>query len=149
MTIYKMTYLDKFIDKLLDDKQLAYELLTNIYENSVVFFYDIDRKIAFNRNHVNYNKKDKDEEKLNNLCSLFKNTVNSLIKNHISYDYIKNDCINILENKLLTINRLNKNDIIILNLYWLLNNVDESLEWYIKEYFNDQKEISINCKWGN
>ena len=38
MPIYKMTYLDKFIDKLLDDKQLAYELLTNIYENSVVFF---------------------------------------------------------------------------------------------------------------
>lgn len=138
MPIYKMTYLDKFIDKLLDDKQLAYELLTNIYENSVVFFYDNKRKIAFNRNHVNYNKKDKDEEKLNNLCSLFKNTVNSLIKNHISYDYIKNDCINILENKLLTINRLNKNDIIILNLYWLLNNVDESLEWYIKEYFDDQ-----------
>lgn len=62
--------------------------------------------------------------KLNNLCSLFKNMVNSLIKNHISYDYIKNDCINILENKLLTINRL--------------NNVDESLEWYIKEYFDDQ-----------
>lgn len=133
-----MTYLDKFIDKLLDDKQLAYELLTNIYENSVVFFYDNERKIAFNRNHVNYKKKDKDEEKLNNLCNLFKNEINSLVKNHISYNYIKNDCINLLENKLLTINKLNKNDIIILNLYWLLNNVDESLEWYIKEYFDDQ-----------
>lgn len=144
-----MTYLDKFIDKLLNDKQLAYKLLTNIYENSVVFFDNNERKITFNKNHVNY-KEDKDEEKLNNLCNLFKNTVNSLIKNHISYDYIKNDCINILENKLLTINKLNKNDIIVLNLYWLLNNVDESLEWYIKEYFDDQKEINnINCKWGN
>lgn len=137
MAIYKMTYLDKFIDKLLDDKQLAYKLLTNICENSAVLFGDNERKITFNKNYVNY-KEYKDEEKLNNLCNLFKNTVNSLIKNHISYDYIKNDCINILENKLLTINRLNKNDIIILNLYWLLNNVDESLEWYIKEYFDDQ-----------
>lgn len=89
MPIYKMTYLDKFIDKLLDDKQLAYELLTNIYGNSVVFFYDNERKIAFNRNHVNYKKKDKYEEKLNNLCNLFKNEINSLVKNHISYNYIK------------------------------------------------------------
>lgn len=143
-----MTYLDSFISELLKNKQLAYELFVNIYNNiSLVFFYNNERKIAFNKNNVNYNE-DKDEKKLNNLCNLFKNEINNLIKNHISYNYIKDNCIKILENKLSINNKLNEKDINILKLHWLLNNIDVNLENYIKEYFNNQKIIiKVTSEW--
>ena len=142
-----MTYLDSFIDFLLKDKQFAYELFANIYWNDgfgVIFFNDNIRKIAFHKNYIKYND-DKDEEILNNLCDLFKNEINYLIKNHISYNYVKNDCINILEDKLFPFNTLNKIDIRILNIHWVLNNIDVNLENYIKQYFKDQsiKEITV------
>lgn len=147
MKTFKMTDLDSFIDNLLKDKQFAYELLVNIYWNDgigVIFFNDNIRKIVFHKNYIKYND-DKDKEKLNNLCNLFKNEINYLIKNHISYNYVKNDCFNILEDKLFSVNILNKIDIRILNIHWLLNNIDVNLENYIKQYFNDQsiKEITV------
>ena len=141
-----MTCLDNFIDTILEDKQYAYELLMNLY-NGTIIFIDNKRKINFCKQIYKYND-DKDEDKLNELCNLFKNFINSLIKNQISYNYIKNDCINILENKLLISELKNEDDLKILNLYWLLNNINYELENYIKLYFENQKEININCKWG-
>lgn len=141
------TYLDSFIELLLENKTKSYELLKN-WHNTLLYYSDNNTKIQFNKNQQYKYNDDKDEEELNNLCNLFKNEINKLIKNHISYNYIKNDCIKNLKNKLL-VDELNDNDLKILNLYWLLNNINDELEYYIKQYFENQKEINqIICEWG-
>lgn len=135
-----MTYLDIFINNLLEDKQFAYKLFKNW--NSDIIIINTNNNIEFKTDLYTYN--DKYEDELLNYCENFKTYINNLIKNNIDYKYIKNGCFKQIENKLSLYKQLDINDIIILNTYWLLNEIKDDLD--IINYFINQNEIEV--KWN-